>query len=368
MKVRRFQETDREPIAHLNARLKAGGATDVVYPEGVEQKRHESVRERLFVAEDDGEIRGGVWLREQGFRVRGQDVSGGWLKYPVAESLVNTKYSGIPASLIIQCLREQPRLLALGLGGHAPPLPRMLKALKWTGMTVPAFVKLVRPARVLRQVEILRRSRGRRAAAALLALSGLGWLGVRAYELGARLRGGRVSGRYEGQPCDRLGDWAQELWARVRDEYAFAAARDVATAETLIPRSPDVQRLRVTHDGADVGWFYVVRHDFSSGAPDRAFGRLTVGMIADVFASPRHARGVVQVAVRHLRSRGVDVIVSNQLHPAWTDALKAVGFLEAPSNFAFYAAPQIASQIDWAACHVTRGDCDGPMWYEGREG
>lgn len=371
MKVRRYQAGDAEPIARLNERLRAADITDVVYPEGAEQHGKSSIRQRLFVAEDDGEIRGGVWLKEQPFRIRGQDFVCGWLKYPVAESLIDPKFSGVPASLLMQCLREQPRLLGLGLGGQETPLARMLRALRWTGITVPLLVRILRP-RSLRQIAALRRTAARRAVADFMAMSGLGWLGLRALELAASVRAGPGPRDYSAERCDSLGSWTDEIWLRTRDRYQFLAARGASEVEAMLPSgsdlyASDVHRLRVRHAQAAVGWVYVVRHDFSVGAADKNFGRLTVGLVGDCLAAPEHAAGVMQCAVDYLAASRTDVVVSNQLHPAWVGALRSMGFFYAPSTFALFVSPTaVKPAIDWSEYHVNRGDNDGPMWYYGR--
>jgi hypothetical protein len=365
MKIRRFHAGDVESIARLNARLRSANVPDVVYGEGAEQFRNSAVRERMFVAEDGDEIRGAVWLREQAFRVRGEDVLCGWLKYPIAESLADARYAGVPASLIIHCMREQPRLFALGLGGHQTPLARMLKALRWTGTTVPMLVRPVRIGRVLRLAPAVRTTSVRRAAADALAWTGAGALanGARDVLTGARRR--RHPGPYAAERCVALSTWADDLWRLVRDRYPFSAARDATTVESLLPEVPDITRLRVRHHGRDIGWACVVRHDFSTGRPDRHFGPLTVGLLADMLAAPEHAGGVLAASIRYLEDLGVDITISNQMHAIWREGLVRVGFLPAPSNFAFYAAPAAVKLVgkDWNQCHVNRGDCDGPVWY-----
>jgi hypothetical protein len=365
VKVRRFQAGDAEPIARLNARLRARNVPDVVWPEGAHQEIESSVRERLFVAEDSGEVRGAVWLKEQVFRIRGRDVVCGWLKYPIAESLIDPRYSGVPGSLIVQCLREQPRLFALGLGGHETPLARMLKALRWTGTTVPMLVRLVHPARSLRQLAPLRRTGPRRAAADGLAFTGAAWLALRALDLVRRARSPRPAHGYAAEAYDQLGSWADDIWLRCRDRYEFVAGRDPATVESMLPVSPDIVRLRIRRGAETVGWACVLRHDFSVGKADPNFGRLTVGLIADALSTPEDAAPVMRCAHDFLVAGGADIIVSNQLHPIWADGLRRVGFVDAPSNFAFYASPGAAQVVvPWNECHVNRGDCDGPLWYE----
>ena len=366
MKVRRYEDADAPAIARLNGRLRAGNVPHVVYTEGAEQHRPGAIRERMFVAEHDGEIHGAVWLREQTFRIRGQDVRCGWLKYPVAESLIDPKFNGVAASLIMHCMREQPRLFALGLGGHETPLARMLKALRWTGVTVPMLARLVRPGRVLRQAPAIRQTPFRRAAANLLGWSGLASLGLWLRDVVSGARAARRQTSYSAVECASFGPWADALWQRVRDRYGFLAARDSVTVEALMPRSSDITRLRVRDGDEDVGWVTIVRHDFSIGAPDRHLGALRVGVVADALAAPEHVRGTLAAALRTLELAGMDMIFTNQLHAVWTEPLRDFGLMNVPSNFALYASPIAAALAsDWHEAHVNRGDCDGPIWYDG---
>jgi hypothetical protein len=67
-----------------------------------------------------------------------------------------------------------------------------------------------------------------------------------------------------------------------------------------------------------------------------------------------------------LRDRGVDLIVSNHLHHAWTKALADAGYLRGPSNFLFVVSPALAALLDPFEAsadqmHMTRGDGDGPI-------
>jgi hypothetical protein len=61
----------------------------------------------------------------------------------------------------------------------------------------------------------------------------------------------------------------------------------------------------------------------------------------------------------------VDVIISNQSHPAWGAALRRAGFLEGPSHCIFAAAKRLAEQIravdpEAREIHLNRGDGDWP--------
>ena len=65
-----------------------------------------------------------------------------------------------------------------------------------------------------------------------------------------------------------------------------------------------------------------------------------------------------------LEQRGVDLIVSNQLHAAWSRALLESGFRTGPSNYLFALSPALAEAAGGAnhdQFHINRGDGDGPI-------
>jgi hypothetical protein len=65
-----------------------------------------------------------------------------------------------------------------------------------------------------------------------------------------------------------------------------------------------------------------------------------------------------------LEQRGVDLIVSNQLHRAWSAGLIEAGFRKGPSNYLLALSPAFAAAAGSAAdheFHFNRGDGDGPI-------
>jgi hypothetical protein len=67
----------------------------------------------------------------------------------------------------------------------------------------------------------------------------------------------------------------------------------------------------------------------------------------------------------HLRRRGVDLVVSNQAHPAWSRALALNGFVILKGRRTFAAAPELRmalGPLDSAAAgfHLTNLDGHGP--------
>jgi len=64
----------------------------------------------------------------------------------------------------------------------------------------------------------------------------------------------------------------------------------------------------------------------------------------------------MHAAAGFLRERGVDLIVSNQMHPAWGAALRGAGFFQAPSNFLLAISPKLGETLrDPRGIHINRG-------------
>ena len=109
------------------------------------------------------------------------------------------------------------------------------------------------------------------------------------------------------------------------------------------------------------GWAVVLDTQMKN---HKQFGDMRVGTIVDCLAPPDDAATVVRAATRTLEKRGVDLIVSNQLHAAWCAGLAGAGFRRGPSNFLFALAPALAALLEDAEdgdIHINRGDGDGPI-------
>jgi hypothetical protein len=94
------------------------------------------------------------------------------------------------------------------------------------------------------------------------------------------------------------------------------------------------------------------------------FGGMRVGTIVDCLAPPEAAGSIIRAATAVLEDRGVDLIVSNQLHTAWSRSLLNAGFRLAPSNYLLAVSPKLAASAGTARddeFHINRGDGDGPI-------
>jgi hypothetical protein len=338
-------------VRRFHQRLAAGGADpEMQFPETSGSDWMPG--SELWLAVEGDEVRGGYILRRQTFSFGGETHQATHYRLPLSEGLVDRAFAMLAVRLIRDALDREASLYALGMGGWDKPLPRMLKSLNWRMAAVPFYFKAPHPYRFLRQIRPLRSSAFRRLACDAAAFSGAGWLALWLAGV-ARLTDGPVPLE---APASFAG-WADGVWERCRADYAMAAVRDAATLDRLYPPS-DPRFLRVHAAG---GWAVLLDTAMHG---HKQFGDLRVGTIVDCLAPPEDAAVVILAAARTLEERGVDLIVSNQLHHAWRSALAAAGFRQAPTNFLLAMSPVLAARIEGRAdqeIHMNRGDGDGPI-------
>jgi hypothetical protein len=346
-------------VREFNQRLLAGGAAadHEQFPETPDPGW--MPRLELFLAMEESQVRGGYMLRHQNFSVAGATCEAAHYRLPLSEGVINRSYAMLGLRMVRDALTRESRLYAIGMAGWDKPLPQMLKRLGWTMCAVPFHFKVVRPFRFLRHIRALRTSPLRRAALDAAAFSGAGWLGMKA--LGLVTPSAR---RLPVCPVDLapgFSPWADEVWERSRSAYTLLALRDAATLDLLYPSS-DPRFLRVRAGG---GWAVLLDTQMQN---HKQFGDMRVGTIVDCLAPPESAAAVIRAAASLLEQRGVDLIVSNQLHTAWSRALVESGFRTGPSNYLLALSPAFAQAVGQALSpvnshqfHINRGDGDGPI-------
>jgi hypothetical protein len=354
-----YTEAAVPAVREFNQRLLGGGApADQQFPETPDPGWMPGME--LFLAAEGSMVRGGYILRRQSFSVGGATVGAAHYRLPLSEGIVNRAYAMLGLRMVRDALRREPWLYALGMGAWDKPLPQMLKRLGWGMSAVPFYFKVVHPGRFLRQIRALRTSAVRRTALDLAAYSGAGWLGMKALGMARRLpvRAVDLAGGFA--------PWADEAWEGSRAAYGLMGQRDAATMEQLYPAS-DARFLRVRAAG---GWAVLLDTQMHG---HRQFGDMRVGTIVDCLAPPERAGAVMRAGTNVLEQRGVDLIVSNQMHWAWGRALGESGFRAGPSNFLLALSPALAEAagVDrlkpvppvqaHQQFHFNRGDGDGPI-------
>ncbi len=362
-----FTKELEEGVRQFNRRLAEGGA-EVRFPEShvpdwlPRQEGLALCQEYYLAVDDDGVVRGGYTLKPQEFLIGGQVRMIADLRLPLSEGIVNPDYNFLGLQLVMNALARQPLLFALGMGGYSQALPRMLKAMRWSMGPVPFLFRVVRPAAFLRNIAALRTSKTRRIACNLAAGTGLGWLAWQLASLGHPSHHTDKSVAWE--EVDEFGPWVDEIWETGQAETTLAAVRNAAVVRALYPRGDDrFIRLKVSRNGQTIGWAVGLATPMEG---HKQFGNMNVGTLVDGFSTPGHALDVASCVQDVLEGRGVDLIVSNQSHAAWVDALTRCGFRRGPTNFLFAVSPKLARLAPdfsdaFARFHVNRGDGDGPI-------
>jgi len=349
IEIRPFSAEWRQAVRQFNGRLdEANVAPGMRLPEDPQTEMLPA--SESYLAVEEGVVRGGYTLRPQQFSFRGEIRPVAHYRLPVSEGPIDKRYALVGSLLLRSALQKEPLLYALGMGGFEQPLPRMLQAMGWGLSPVPFYFRVVHPARFLRKIRAARVSRWRAALMDFAASTGIGWLGIHATQRSRTRWGGRVPRKEVGE----FGAWADEIWEDSHRAYGMVAVRNSEVLQQLYPAS-SARFLRIQVGAA--GWAVMLdtaMHD------DPYFGDLRVGTIVDCLAKPVDAAKVIRSARIYLEQRGVDLIISNQGHPAWTEALRADGFFNGPTNFVFGASPALCA-LGVADRHINRGDGDGPV-------
>jgi hypothetical protein len=374
LRVESFGPQHVAAVRAFNARLAAGGAgwrfPEDPAPDWLPRVPGSTVFQELLVLLEDDEVRGAYVLKRQPVALRGAVRQVGNLYMPLSEGTVNRAYSLIGARLFTDAMRREPLLFALGMGGGNTQVTGMVRALGWPVFPVPFFFKVVSGNRFLRQIRYLRTTPLRSRLLDFAAFSGLGW--AVAAGAGALLtRRPRGTPNLRAEEVERFSDWTDDLWHSCAASYSFAAVR---TADVLNrihpPERRGLIRLRVTEAGRTIG--YAVLQDEQSIASE-TLGEMRVGTIVDVLARPEYAESVMWLAGQALEQRRVDVLISNQSHPAWGSGLRRAGFIEGPTNCVFAASRPLADLIRATdptghELHLNRGDGDWPWGINLRTG
>ncbi len=366
--VKPFTEELVPAVVAFNQRLKVGGAKyqfpEHPVPTWLPKLDGRKIYQEFFVAVENGTaVRGAFGLKYQEFSLLGETISLGFCQLPLSEGIVNKTYALTGVQVLLNAFRRKPLSYALGIGGYQEPAARMLLKLGWTVKPVPFFFLVCHPFRFFRHLAYLRSTRLKRALADLFAWSGAGWMGLMLLQLLLPKRSWKGP-RPQAETVADFGHWADSLWENCRQDYALCAVRDRETLNVLYPGTdPRFVRLKVSQEGKVIGWA-VLLHTQMVGS--KHFGDLRVGSVVDCLALRQEARPVIRAAAQHLKSLGVDMIVSNQLDSAWGAALKSSGFLSGPSNFLFGASKELVERLQplsarWSSIHMTRGDGDGPI-------
>jgi hypothetical protein len=359
-----YSAAHRGAVDRLNASLSEAGSEWQFAPrERPPSPQELAVWEESFVAVADGDVCGGYILKHQQFFLGSGPIEVGSLQLPVSLGEVDSEFAHVSVALLFDAIRRSPHLYSLGLGSEDSKFARLLTAARWQHVTVPFYFSVKSPNRFARNIR-LPAGKAMQGVLRVLGYAGLAGAAFRARRAlgGSRKRIDRPSST-EWHERQEFEQFADDLFATKLGAYDLVADRSSRALRRLYPPDePRYLRLTVERDGRAVGWALVLDTRMTD---DKYFGGMRVGSIADCFAAPDDAEAVISAADTFLSDRGVDLVVSNQLHPRWGEALTAMGYESGPSNFFFYFSEDLAEKLDalddWEQnTHLNRGDGEGP--------
>jgi hypothetical protein len=367
IQIRPYTEEFSGPVAEFNRRV---GPAHVPFripetpvPSWLPKVGGRNIYQEIFLAIEDGCVRGAYTFKHQQFSFWGRVLEVGACQMPISEGVVDKRYSLVGPKIVNDALRRQPLSYGLGLGSLDAAITRMLLAMGWSVRAVPFFFRVRNGFRFLRNIRYLKTTVLRRCVLATAAYSGFGWVGARiVWPLVAPVAEQPRSVCAE--QVDEFSTWADDIWKTCKYWYSMVGVRDSDVLNILYPPgNPRFIRLKILNNGKPAGWAVLLDTVMSDS---KYFGNMRVGSIADCLALPEDADKVISVASQVLEKRGVDLILSNQSHASWGRALSRAGFVEGPSNYLFVTSEpltELLNDIDPASkgIHLNRGDGDGPI-------
>ncbi len=350
-------------VAAFNRRIKPAGLPfrlpDTPTPDWLPRIGDEKLYQEVFLAVEDGDVRGAYTIKHQEFAIGERIHEVALYRTPVTEAVVNSRYSAVTAQLIREAARTQPLPFAMSAGGFDETFMSMIQTMGWRMWEIPFYFKVLNGFQFLRNTRYLRTSRLRRLLCNAVAYSGIGWMAARSLDslLTARDSTSDI------ECTEGFGAWADDLWHASRKDYSMAAVRDSAVLNLLYPANdPRFIRIKVTRRERILGWAVLLNSKMHNSPQ---FGNLRVGSIVDCLAGARDAAAVIRAATDYLTGRHVDLMISNQSHRAWREALRRAGFLPGPSEFYFVPSRQLTrllNDVDPSSggFHLNRGDGEGP--------
>jgi hypothetical protein len=331
-------------------------------PDWIPKTGEAKIYQEIFLAVEGGSVRGAYTFKHQEFSIGGRVLEVGMCPMPISEGIVDRRYSLVAPMLVSDATRKQPLLYGLGVGDLEAAVTRLLFAMGWRlNRAVPFFFKVKNGSRFLRNIRYVRTSGFRRFLCDAAACLGVGWAGAK---IAGTLLTRNPRRAVSMEPVSEFSPWADEIWRTCRHQYSMIGVRDANALETLYPQSDSrFIRLKVYDGGRVAGWAVLL--DTLMRA-HKHFGNMRVGSIVDCLASPEDAHHVIAAAAGCLEQRGVDLLLSNQNHPAWCRALRSAGFVPGPSNFYFITSRELTrllNEVDptGAGFHLNRGDGEGPI-------
>jgi len=359
--IRENDPKDKDLIENFNDELKSHGF-NFNLPQHDKKLSNENnfIFERRFIlTENNNTIRAGYNLKYQWFKINDDLVQLGYYYNPVTAGLFNKKYNICGILLLNDANKKKSDLFSLGMGGLSEPLPKLLKGMKWELEKIPFFFKIINPYSFLKNIKYFRSTKLRSIFIDILTVSGLGWLCIKLitfiyYIFNFKTKKNELN--YEEiKIVDKNFD---EVWEKTKKHNSFIAVRNSKYLNALYSEKRFI-KLKFYYKNQIVGWSISLCTKLNN---HKQFGNMQLGSIIDCLSLKNYEGEIIAKTTEILEKKGSNLIVSNQSHIFWQNALRKNVFLKGVSNFIFASSKSLNDKIkDKSHKHITRGDGDGPI-------
>ena len=328
-------------------------------------RTNDFIQERNFIlTENKTTVRAGYTLKSQWFKVNDSLLQIGYYYRPVSAGLFNKKYNICGVLLVNDAQKRYPNIFSLGMGGISEALPKLLKSLNWKLQKVPFFFKVLNPNSFLKNIRYFKNTKLKSFFIMLMMYSGLGWLFIKFIFQVSTLFNFRLKKEYN-LTVKEMEVFDQELdlvWENSKQYNSFAAVRNCEYLKMLYADKRFI-KLKFIDNNKIVGWSISLCTKLDN---HKYFGHMRLGSIVDCLSLKGYEKSIICKTSKVLKYKEADLIVSNQSHIFWKNALKMNSFINGPSNYIFALSKILSDKLlddkkskDYI--HLTRGDGDGPI-------
>lgn len=344
--------------ARFNARMHdARAPTAFLLPERSHATtRHGEVTVTHYVACDEqGDVRGGMLCHEYPAHVAGRTARVLNISAPLSEGIIDPAYTWVGSLLIKHALRENPLAFVVGMGGPDKPLPRLLRAMRWTVSVVPFYFRMLNAGRCAQELAPFRASRGRRFAASIAATTGIAAIGALALHRASR----EAANAAREFTVDAITEWdtVAEPWNAFVPRTTFAVERTPGVLPFFYPLNRSgFQVWAMKRSTVPVGWFGLAITRMSANP---YFGDLTVAVLTDCVGTTEAVQAGPMLAIERAKAAGAELLITNQQHQELQTGCVRAGWRAAPSNYLLATSPTLSTQLRSETTYLTRRDGDG---------
>jgi hypothetical protein len=361
--IRESNNNDKNLIENFNNDLSSHGFKfKLPMPIDKQDQINEFISERKFILiEDEKKVRAGYTLKNQWFKINESIDQIGYYYNPVTAGLFNKKYNICGLLLLNDAHKKNVDLFCLGMGGYYEKLPKLLKKLNWDLEAVPFYFKIFNPNPFLENITYLKNNKYKNFIIKILKKTNLGWLIIKTFFtfLSFIFFPFKKIHNIFSERVEIFNKNFDGIWENAKKNSSFIAVRNHKYLNQLYSDKRFI-KLKFMKKNEIVGWSISLCNKLEN---HKQFGNMNLGSIVDCLSVKGYEASIINKTEEILKKEGADLIVSNQSHAYWKNALRLNSFISGPSNFIFASSVNLTKKLgnNKKFIHLTRGDGDGPI-------